>query len=61
MVGDSKRFTRQDNIEETWRITGPLIANPPPVHPYKPGTWGPEAADALVKDFGGWHGPWIAK
>ncbi|MCB0828138.1 MAG: glucose-6-phosphate dehydrogenase, partial [Solirubrobacterales bacterium] len=55
MVGDSKRFTRQDNIEQTWRITGPLIANPPPVHSYKPGSWGPKAADALVDEFGGWH------
>ena len=61
MVGDSKRFTRQDNIEQTWRITGPLIANPPPVHSYKPGSWGPKAADALVDEFGGWHGPWIVK
>ena len=44
MVGDSTRFTRQDNIEETWRICAPLIDKPPRVHPYKPGTWGPKAA-----------------
>jgi glucose-6-phosphate 1-dehydrogenase len=60
MVGDSMRFTRQDNIEETWRIIGPLIEKPPKVHPYKPGTWGPKAAEELVADYGGWHGPWIA-
>jgi glucose-6-phosphate 1-dehydrogenase len=60
MVGDSKRFTRQDNIEETWRIMGPLLEKPPKVHPYKPGSWGPKAADKLVADYGGWHGPWIA-
>ena len=58
MVGDSTRFTRQDNIEETWRICGPLIQKPPRILPYKPGTWGPKAADRLVKDFGGWREPW---
>ena len=35
-----------------------LIAKPR-MHPYKPGSWGPNAADKLVKDYGGWHGPWI--
>jgi glucose-6-phosphate 1-dehydrogenase len=58
MVGNSTRFTRQDNIEETWRICGPLLEKPPRVLPYKPGTWGPKATDRLVKDFGGWHEPW---
>lgn len=58
MVGDSKRFTRQDNIEQTWRIMGPLLEKPPKIHPYKPGSWGPKAADKLVADYGGWHDPW---
>ena len=40
MVGDSTRFTRQDGVEETWRIMQPLLDAPPPVHPYKPGSWG---------------------
>jgi glucose-6-phosphate 1-dehydrogenase len=61
MMGDNKRFTRQDNIEETWRIMGPLLEQPPKVHPYKPGSWGPKAADKLVADYGGWRGPWIAR
>ena len=59
--GDSMRFTRQDNIEETWRISRRLINKPPKVHPYKPGSWGPKAADRLVAAYGGWHGPWIAE
>ena len=29
MVGNSTRFTRQDNIEETWRVCGPLLEKPP--------------------------------
>jgi glucose-6-phosphate 1-dehydrogenase len=58
MLGDSTRFTRQDNIEETWRICGPLLEKPPRILPYKRGTWGPKAADRLVKDYGGWRDPW---
>ena len=33
---------------------------PPPVQRYKPGTWGPKAADKLVAGRGRWQGPWIA-
>ena len=61
MVGNSARFTRQDNIEETWRICDPLIQKPPRVLPYETGSWGPKAANRLVKDFGGWHEPWIGR
>ena len=60
MVGDKHRFTRQDGVEETWRIMQPLLDAPPPVHPYAPGSWGPEAAEKLVAGHGRWHGPWIA-
>ena len=59
MVGNSTRFTRQDSVEEEWRVMQPLIDAPPPVHLYVPGSWGPEAADDLVAQHGGWRGPWI--
>ena len=49
MLGDSTRFTRQDGVEETWRIMQPLLDAPPPVHPYAKGTWGPAAADRLAR------------
>ena len=42
MIGDSTRFTRQDNIEETWRIMAPLIDKPPRVHPVQARLLGPE-------------------
>ena len=58
MEGDSSRFTRQDSVEETWRILQPLLDAPPPVHDYANGSWGPAAADKLVSHYGGWHGPW---
>jgi glucose-6-phosphate 1-dehydrogenase len=60
MAGDSAHFTRQDGIEETWRIMAPLIAHPPPVHPYAPGSWGPKEAEQLLAGHGRWHGPWVA-
>jgi glucose-6-phosphate 1-dehydrogenase len=59
MVGDSTRFTRQDSVEQTWRVLQPLLDSPPPVHPYAPGSWGPAAAGELVAAQGGWHGPWV--
>ena len=60
MAGDSTRFTRQDGVEETWRIMQPLLDDRPPVHPYAPNSWGPKAADKLVAGFGSWHEPWMA-
>jgi glucose-6-phosphate 1-dehydrogenase len=59
LVGDSTYFTRQDNVEETWRIMQPLLDSPPPIHGYDKGSWGPPEADQLVKQYGGWHGPWL--
>jgi len=59
LVGDATRFTRQDGVEETWRIMAPLLDAPPPVQPYAPGSWGPAEADALVAGHGRWHGPWL--
>jgi len=60
LVGDSTRFTRQDGVEETWRVMQPLLDAPPPVHAYQPGTWGPSEADGLTAEYGGWHSPWVA-
>jgi glucose-6-phosphate 1-dehydrogenase len=60
MRGDSTRFTRQDGVEETWRIMQPLLDAPPPVHPYEPGSWGPPDADGLLAGIGRWHEPWVA-
>jgi glucose-6-phosphate 1-dehydrogenase len=60
MDGDSTPFTRQDSVEETWRIMAPLIAHPPPVHRYAPGSWGPPEAERLLAGVGHWHEPWVA-
>jgi glucose-6-phosphate 1-dehydrogenase len=60
MIGDSKRFTRQDSVEEAWRVVQPLLDAPPRVHSYAKGSWGPEAGDDLVAGRGRWHAPWVA-
>jgi len=60
LIGDSKRFTRQDGVEQCWRVMAPLLENPPPVHPYAKGSWGPEAADQVLAGHGRWHHPWVA-
>ena len=59
MIGDSKRFARQDSVEEAWRVLQPLLDDPPPVHPYERGSWGPQAARAIVAGHGTWHSPWL--
>jgi glucose-6-phosphate 1-dehydrogenase len=60
LVGNSTRFTRQDAVEECWRIMEPLLDDPPSAYPYAKGTWGPKEADQLIAGHGGWRGPWVA-
>jgi glucose-6-phosphate 1-dehydrogenase len=60
MAGDGTPFTRQEGVEEEWRVLEPLLDAPPPVLRYAQGSPGPAAADALVADHGGWRGPWTA-
>ena len=57
--GDLSLFPNQSSIEQTWRIVQPLLDDPPPIEPYEPGTWGPEAASHLLTGHGGWRKPWL--
>ncbi|WP_045303323.1 glucose-6-phosphate dehydrogenase [Saccharothrix sp. ST-888] len=59
MAGDSSLFTREDSVEETWRIVQPLLDTPPPVEPYESGSWGPAGADKLLAGHPRWRGPWL--
>jgi glucose-6-phosphate 1-dehydrogenase len=62
LAGDAARFTRQDSVEESWRIVAPLLERPGRVNAYTPGTWGPaEAARSLVHGLGRWHEPWLGR
>jgi glucose-6-phosphate 1-dehydrogenase len=57
--GRSQLFTREDTVEETWRIVQPLLEDPGPVHSYEPGTWGPKEADGLTRGICRWYEPWL--
>ncbi|GAC1447830.1 MAG: glucose-6-phosphate dehydrogenase [Isosphaeraceae bacterium] len=57
MRGDSTLFAREDSVEEAWRIVDPILRGDSPVLFYDRGTWGPEEADRLVAETGGWHNP----
>ena len=55
LEGDARLFIRRDHIDEAWRIVDPLQeawddSTGSPLHIYEPGSWGPEAADALVAE-----------
>jgi glucose-6-phosphate 1-dehydrogenase len=56
LLGDRTLFTRADGIERTWELVEEILDVPPPLQPYAPGSWGPEAADALVAPHR-WHLP----
>jgi glucose-6-phosphate 1-dehydrogenase len=60
LIGNGTRFTRQDGVEEAWRIFQPLLDTPGPVHPYAQGSWGPDEANGLLAGLGRWHDPWVA-
>ena len=59
LVGDSSHFTRQDSVEESWRVLQPLLNRPPETIRYKAGSWGPKAANELLAGHGGWRTPWL--
>ncbi len=61
MLGDATLFARRDEIETAWAWLDPLLQrweSDGQPEPYAAGTWGPEAADALIeKDGRKWRRP----
>jgi glucose-6-phosphate 1-dehydrogenase len=57
MLGDPTLYTRTDEVESAWRFITTILdawqqpAAPPPIS-YVAGSWGPEAADALIAGDG---------
>ena len=57
MVGDATLFQRADMVEAGWRVVDPILdawkATPATDFPnYAAGSWGPSAADDLLKRDG---------
>jgi len=63
MRGDTTLFTRSDQVEAAWQAMDPILdawesRTDIPVHPYAPGSWGPAAADDLIRQDGrAWRNP----
>ena len=57
MAGNGALFTRQDSVEAAWAVVDPVLSKHAPAHPYRRGSWGPAAADALIAPHGVWHNP----
>jgi len=54
MRGDHSLFIRQDGVERAWEILQPALDAPTPVQRYPFGSWGPPAADELLRPRK-WH------
>ena len=48
MSGDHTLFTTAEGIERLWELSIPLLDAPPPVRPYAPGSWGPNAIHQVI-------------
>jgi len=59
MAGDGALFTREDAVEAAWSVVDRVLKTHRPVRAYKPGTWGPKEADALIAADGGWRNPLV--
>ena len=57
MAGNGALFTREDAVEAAWAVVDPVLNDHPRAIRYKPGTWGPSEADALIAPDGTWHDP----
>ena len=57
LAGNGALFTREDAVEAAWAVVDPVLKNHPRALRYKPGSWGPKPADALIAADGRWHNP----
>ena len=61
LLGDPPLFPRQEEVELSWKILDPIEefwATQGQPEQYRPGTWGPSAADELLaRDGRTWRRP----
>ncbi len=59
MRGDATLFTRNDEVEEQWRVCDPIVSTwaqtPGPLPTYESGSQGPAEADAILVDEDRWR------
>jgi glucose-6-phosphate 1-dehydrogenase len=48
MRGDHMLLTTAAGIERLWELSMPLLESAPPVRPYAPGSWGPNAIHQMI-------------
>jgi len=48
MLGDRTLFADSEGIERLWEASAAIIDEPPRLHRYQPGTWGPQAMHELI-------------
>ncbi|WP_298209659.1 glucose-6-phosphate dehydrogenase [Ferrimicrobium sp.] len=58
LEGNHSLFTREDVVEETWRILDPLVQSTTKPVTYARGTWGPDSAVDIVRGHLAWQVPW---
>lgn len=58
--GDRSLYTREDAVEETWRILERILESDDPPYTYPVGSDGPAEANDLVRGHGPWQDPWRA-
>jgi glucose-6-phosphate 1-dehydrogenase len=57
IMGEPRRFAREDLVEGTWRVVQPALDTPGEVHPYFRGSWGPSEADSILLGGDSWFPP----
>ena len=51
MGGDHTLFNSSEGVERLWELSEPVLADPPQVRPYPPGSWGPNAIHQLIAPY----------
>jgi glucose-6-phosphate 1-dehydrogenase len=57
LVGSPRRFSREDTVEQQWRIVEPALTCRNKIYPYEFGSWGPLEADKVLAPGDHWFDP----
>jgi len=55
--GDRTLFGSEAGVEAAWRIVDPVLNPEAPLHHYDRGSWGPDEAERIAANVGGWIKP----